>query len=129
MGSCCALAEEAKTPSAATATISTSMTISNSMSAIEYCLVVVVILLSTAPLLLTDALTRHIQYYRAQGAAHPPQGTIFAVTWTLLDVANFRERRKAEVQLRRIILPRTWVNRARTRGQSFWRTPARSGCD
>src|SRR5215212_202505 len=29
--------------------------------------------------------------------------------------SNFRERRKAEVQLRRINLPHTWMNRARTR--------------
>src|SRR5829696_4171044 len=119
----CALAGEAKTPSVASATIA-SMTISISTSAIEYGLVVVVALLITAPLLLTDALP-DIQYYRAQGAAHPPQGTIFAGTWTLLGVANFLERREGEV--RRTPLPRTRMNRGNREGWVQGKPTSNSG--
>jgi hypothetical protein len=57
------------------------------------------------PALLANAVSLH----GLLGAAHPPRGTIFAVTWALLSVANFLELRKAEV--RTFSLPRTSVNR------------------
>src|SRR5215210_1386069 len=42
-----------------------------------------------------------------------PKWSIFAVAWAPRDVVNFRELRKVEVQLRRIPIPRTTVNKGK----------------
>ena len=48
---------------------------------------------------------------------NPPKGTIFAVAWSCLQVANFSELRKGEV--RRIPLLRGWVNKGKKKGRGL----------
>src|SRR5215212_8945084 len=113
--SSCALAEEAKTPSAATATIA-SMTISVSTSAIEYGLVVVVALLITAPLLLTDALTRHSVLQSARSSTSPPRYYLCGY----MDVTRCCE-------VLRTPLPRTRMNRGNREGWVQGKPTSNSG--
>src|SRR5215217_6550975 len=120
--SSCALAEEAKTPSAATATIASihkhqhernrvwpsgsSCTSHHSAPPPDRCI------------------TRHSVLQSARSSTSP-QGTIFAGTWTLLGVANFLERREGEV--RRTPLPRTRMNRGNREGWVQGKPTSNSG--
>src|SRR5215211_4861421 len=56
-------------------------------------------------------------------AHNHPSASRVGDTGVDLPLANFRERRKAEVQLPRILLPRTPVNKGKKKGRDFTPRP------